>query len=86
MGELILIKNVAVVSLLDKRHIFDDDIKQVIKNAEESGEKLYAPEEDKYLAKMWLSEAMFYVEYTSSAEGYVVHSAYTHRSEFVEEE
>ena len=86
MGELNLIKDDDVVSVLDERHILDEDIEQVIENAEKSGEKLCTPEEDRFLAKMWLSEAMFYVEYSKSDEGYVIHSAYTHRSEFVEDD
>ena len=85
MGELNLIKGDEVIPLLEKRHILDEDIEQVIKNAEESGEKLYQPDGERYLAKMRLSEATFYVEYSLSDEGYVVHGAYTHRSSFIED-
>ena len=80
MGELNLIKDDAVVSLLEDRHILDEDIQQVIQHAEENGEKLYQPDGDRYLAKRRLSEATFYVEYSLSNEGYVVHTAYSHRS------
>ena len=80
MGELNLIKDDAVVSLLEDRHILDEDIQQVIQYAEENGEKLYQPDGDRYLAKRRLSEATFYVEYSLSDEGYVVHTAYSHRS------
>ena len=85
MGELNLVKGDEVIPLLEKRHILDEDIEQVIKNAEESGEKLYQPDGERYLAKMRLSEATFYVEYSLSDEGYVVHRAYTHRSSFIED-
>lgn len=85
MGEVTLIKPDTVSTLLDQRHILDEDIQQVVANAEESGEKLYRPDHPRYLAKKWLSEAMFYVEYSISDEGYVIHSAYTHRSQFKED-
>jgi len=80
MGELNLIKDDAVVSLLEDRHILDEDIQQVIQYAEKNGEKLYQPDGDRYLAKRRLSEATFYVEYSVSDEGVVVHTAYSHRS------
>ena len=80
MGELNLIKDDAVVTLLEDRHILDEDILQVIRNGEESGEKLYQPDGDRYLAKRRLSEATFYVEYSMSDKGYVVHTAYSHQS------
>ena len=85
MGELTLTKDEAVMELLEKRHILDEDIEQVIKNAEETGEKLYQPDGERFLAKMRLSEATFYVEYSPSDEGYVVHTAYFHRSSFIED-
>lgn len=85
MGEVKLIKDHEVTARLDKRHILDADIETVLRNAEESGEKLYLPGQERYLAKKWLSEAMFYVEYSVSDRGYVVHSAYTHRSQFAED-
>ena len=55
MVEPTLKKDDAVVSLLERRHVLDEDIQQVIQHAEETGEKLYQPEEDRFLAKatMW---------------------------------
>ena len=85
MGELKLIKEGEVAALLEKRHILDEDMEQVIRNAEESGEKLYQPVGERTLAKMRLSEATFYVEYSPSDAGYVIHSAYSHRSNIIED-
>jgi hypothetical protein len=85
MGERTLIKDDEVEALLEKRHILDEDIEQVIKNAEESGAKLYQPDGERTLAKMKLSEATFYVEYSPSDSGYVIHSAYSHRSNIIED-
>lgn len=86
MSELKLIKRDAVTSLLEERHILDEDIVQVIDAAEQTGEKLYQPDGDHYLAKLRISEATFYVEYSIGEEGYVVHTAYFHRSEIMEGE
>ena len=70
---------------MELRHILDEEVKIVIHNAEAKGEKLYQPETNRYLAKMRLSNATFYVEY-SVIEGkpYVVHTAYSHRAEIEE--
>lgn len=82
-SEVHLIKSDAVASLLEERHILDEDMTQVIKAAEETGEKLYQPDKERYLAKLRISEATFYVEYSISDAGYGVHSAYFHRSEIL---
>ena len=74
-----------VRQLLESRHILDDEIRMVIRNAETNGEKLYDPQTNKFLAKLRIGNATFYVEYSVTEEGsYVVHTAYSHRSELVE--
>ena len=80
-----LVESNAVASMMEERHILDDDIKQVIYNAETTGEKLYQPEEEnKYLAKMRLKNATFYVEYSIAGDNYIVHTVYHHGSEIIE--
>lgn len=86
MSEFELIKSDTIASLLEDRHILDDDIVQVIKFAEKSGEKLYQPEDNIFLAKLRISEATFYVQYSCLENGYEIHTAYFHRSEIMEEE
>ncbi len=86
MSALSLMKSDPVASLLEERHILDEDIIQVIQTAEETGEKLYQPDGDRYLAKLRISEATFYVEYSINDEKYTVHSGYFHRSEIIEGE
>ena len=83
--EIELIKSDAVASLMEQRHILDDDVKQVIYNAEATGEKLYQPEANRYLAKMTLPNVTFYVEYSVSDGGYEVHTTYSHRSTIIGE-
>ena len=85
MESIELIKSDAVASLMEQRHILDDDVKQVIANAEATGEKLYQAEGNRYLAKVALPNATFYVEYSVSNGGYEVHTAYSHRSKIIEE-
>lgn len=74
-------KSAEVVQLLEERGIHDEEIKMVIHNAEASGGKLYQEDGDRFLARARILEATFYVEYSLSGEGYIVHSAYAHKSE-----
>ena len=83
--EIELIKSDTVASLMEQRHILDDDVKQVIYNAEATGGKLYQPEANRFLAKMTLPNITFYVEYSTGDGGYVVHTTYSHRSKLIEE-
>ncbi len=69
-----------VVQRLKDRHILPDDIKQVIYFAESTGGKLYKPDENRYLSKRRLGGITLYVEYSRGEHGYVVHTAYSHRS------
>lgn len=73
-----------VKQLLGERYISEDEVRRVIHHAEEEGEKLYQPEANRYLAKLRIGEATFYVEYSIEEEGYVVRSAYAHKSEVEE--
>ena len=67
--------------LLEERHITEDEVKKIIHQAEISDEKLYQPEANRYLAKLRIGQATFYVEYSIEEGGYTVRSAYAHRSE-----
>ena len=68
-----------VRDLMEARHILDSDLKRVIEHAERTGEKLYEPESDRFLSKLRLQKAYFYVEYSAIPGGYRIHTAYTHR-------
>jgi len=65
---------------LEDRHISEEEVKQVIDFAETGGEKLYQPEANRYLAKNRLKEVTIYVEYSTDEKGYIIHTAYSHRS------
>lgn len=68
---------------LEERHILEDEVKQVVFQAETAGIKLFQPEANKYLAKLRIGNATFYVEYSIGAEAYSVRSAYAHKSEII---
>ena len=68
-----------VKSLLDDRHILEEDIRRVIEHGEKTGLKLYQPGKDRFLSKLRIFEALFYVEYSSHDGAYRVHTAYMHR-------
>lgn len=70
-----------VKQLLEERHILEDEVKQVIHHAETGGEKLYLPDENRYLAKLKIGKATFYVEYSVEDGSYIVRSAYAHKAE-----
>ena len=68
---------------VEMRHILEDEVKQVIHHAETAGEKLYQYDSDKYLAKLRIGKATFYVEYSTVAGSFIVESAYVHKSDIV---
>lgn len=74
-----------VKKLLEERHISEDEVKRVIDFAETDGEKLYQPEANRYLAKNRLGEVTIYVEYSTDEKGYIIHTAYSHRSKIGKE-
>lgn len=76
-------KSSEVTKLMDERHILDEEVRQVIYNAEKSGDKLYQPETNRYLAKQKLQKATFYVEYSAADGGYTIHTAYAHKAEIM---
>lgn len=67
--------------LLEERHILEDEVKQVIHHAETEGDKLYLPDENRYLAKLRIGKASFYVEYSVEQGSYIIRSAYAYKAE-----
>ena len=72
-----------VAERLDRRRILTDDLKQVILHAEAGGDKLFHPSSGRYKAAYAPYKVTFWVEYTPTGEGYVVHNAYAHRMEVI---
>lgn len=72
-----------VAERLDRRRILTDDLKQVIRYAEAGGETFFHPPSGRYKAAHAPYKVTFWVEYTPTSEGHVVHNAYAHRMEVI---
>jgi hypothetical protein len=68
---------------LEMRHVLEDEIKQVIYHGETTGEKLYQPEANRYLAKLKIGKVTFYADYSYGDEKFIVQYGYAHRSEIM---
>ncbi|MFH1137344.1 MAG: heterodisulfide reductase-related iron-sulfur binding cluster [Pseudomonadota bacterium] len=72
-----------VRELLEERRILLEDVQKVILNAETTGDRLLHPETGRRKAAFTPYKATFWVEYTPSPDGYIIHNAYTHRMRVV---
>jgi hypothetical protein len=79
--ELQISDDVGIV--MKERYIQVEDVRSVIEWAETSAEKLYRPGKEVFLAKKTIGNATFYVRYSPAPQGYIVHTAYLHRSVIV---
>lgn len=74
-----------VQKVLDERGIIEEDLRRVIDHAENSGMKLYQPGTERFLSKLRINQAMFYVEYVREKDTFRVDTAYLHRFKLGEE-
>ena len=72
-----------VRELMESRRILIEDVQKVIYHAEKTGDRLRHPDTGHFKASFKPYKATFWVEYTSSGDGYEVHNAYAHRMEVV---
>jgi hypothetical protein len=70
-----------VAELLEKRRILVEDVQQVIHEAEKSGSVVVHPQTGRLKASHRPFRATVWVEYSPAPNGYVVHTAYSHRIE-----
>lgn len=63
------------------RHVSEDELKQVIHHAEETGDKAFQPDANRYLAKLQIGSATFYADYSIENGTYLVRSTYAHKAE-----
>jgi hypothetical protein len=73
-----------VHTLMEERHILDDDLIQVIDQAEKTGRKLYQADSDRFMAKLRIQETYFYAEYSPIEGGYRIYNTYSHRFDMEE--
>ena len=66
---------------LEKKLILLDDVRQTIRHAESSGEKLLNNKTGRFIASFRPVSMTYWVEYTVEDARYTVHRAYSHRME-----
>ncbi|MEG2212774.1 MAG: (Fe-S)-binding protein, partial [Clostridiales bacterium] len=71
--------------LLEQRLILIEDIAAVVEQAEQSGYKLIRPGVGHYIAHLRRGIVTYWVEYSITAEGYLIHNAYSHRIQLLTE-
>ncbi len=75
-----------VNAVLEERGILDDDIRMVIHNAETTEEKMYKPDTGECLAKLFIGETLFHVQYTPVDDlNYKIHTAFWFKSKIEED-
>ncbi len=75
--EVVILKDVE--KTLSERGISVDNVREVIEHGETTGEKIYLPAENKFLAKKVIGKATFYTMYSPLEGKFTLHSAYAHR-------
>jgi glutamate synthase (NADPH/NADH) small chain len=70
-----------VAQLLEQRRILAEDVQRVIYEAQRSGSVVVHPQTGRLKACHRPYRATIWVEYSPAPEGYVVHTAYSHRME-----
>ncbi len=71
--------------LMEQRMILTEDILEVIEWAEKTGFKLVGTESGHFLAHYTPTTVTYWVEYSLKDDGFLIHNAYSHRMEIVEE-
>ena len=85
LGELGIHMSHNTFNTIKSRLIMPDALKEVIAHAEATGDKLYLPGKNRYLARMSHDLATIYVDYSvGPAGGYTVHTAYGYKVEIKE--
>ena len=85
LGELGFHMSHDTFKTIRSRLIMPDAVKEVIAHAEATGDKLYLPGKNRYLARMRHYRATIYVDYSLElAGGYTIHTAYGHEVEIKE--
>jgi NADPH-dependent glutamate synthase beta subunit-like oxidoreductase len=64
---------------LDSRRILENDLRQVVHHAEETGKRLRHNKSGLFRANLKLGHTTFWVDYAPEGEGYRIHNAYSHR-------
>ena len=84
-GTIVLTISGELRDILEQRQILDEDIRQVIEYAEQSGNKLVNRQTGHFLTHHKPAAVTYWVEYAPAAGEFIIHNAYSHRMEIVED-
>jgi len=84
--ELKLIVDDSLTSVMEERGITKEDVGQVLRYAESSGNKLCKENKSHCLAKQRLENFTVYVEYQIEHDSYKLLNVYSHRVSLTEDE
>jgi glutamate synthase (NADPH/NADH) small chain len=74
-----------VAAKMEKDYILVDDVRQVIHQAEKTGNKLAVPATGRFIAHYRPSLVTYWVEYAPEGDEYEIFNAYSHRMQIVED-
>ena len=72
-----------VSELLERRMILEEDLRQVLRRAERTSEKIRDPKTGHFIARRRPVSVTYWVEYSCGDTGFIIHNAYSHRMEVV---
>ncbi|MBI5589105.1 MAG: 4Fe-4S dicluster domain-containing protein [Deltaproteobacteria bacterium] len=81
LGKIVLSISPEIQQILEDRRILISDIQKVIHHAESTGETLIHPVTGHCMAAFKPYKTTFWVEYSVSGSGFILHNAYSHRME-----
>jgi len=88
-SELIQMKNLIIPDevwrIMDERYILRENVEEVIKHAQETGERFFNPEDSNYLANLRIADVTYWVRYIEKDGAIQVVSVYSHRMEVMKE-
>ena len=67
------------IEMMDDRMILKTDVIRVLQSLQETGEAILDQETGRYITRARLGNVTFWVKYTETEGGYLVHRAYSHR-------
>jgi hypothetical protein len=68
-----------VQALAEKRLILSSDIRDVLRHAETTGEKIQNSANGHFITSHQIAAVTYWVEYSSQDAGFVIHNVYSHR-------
>jgi NADPH-dependent glutamate synthase beta subunit-like oxidoreductase len=72
-----------VSELLERRMILEEDLRQVVRHAERTSEKIRNTKTGHFIARRRPVSVTYWVEYSCGDTGFIIHNAYSHRMEVV---